>query len=205
MQRLFDIILAFGILVVSSPLWLLAVLALIIFDFGNPFFLHERIGKGGESFKLIKFRTMRRKSADNSNLTVSGDARITGIGKILRRLKIDELPQLLNVLSGSMSVVGPRPETPEFVALYSPEQRAILKYRPGLTDPASIKYRHEERVLAAHADPVAAYKSIVLPDKISLSLQYQRNRSIWTDLGIIGSTIGAIFHPLPEEQGRIRN
>lgn len=197
MQRLFDIILAIGILIVSAPVWLLATLALLIFDFGNPIFLHERIGRNGKPFHLVKFRTMSTRKEAGSNLTVSGDTRITGIGRILRRLKIDELPQLLNILSGSMSIVGPRPETPEFVALYSHEQREILKYRPGLTDPASIKYRHEERILAAHPDPVAAYKSIVLPDKIGLSLEYQRRRSLFSDFAVIGRTITAIFHPPP--------
>ncbi|MGB5137269.1 MAG: sugar transferase [Candidatus Zixiibacteriota bacterium] len=198
MQRLFDIILATGILVISSPVWLLATVALLIFDFGSPFFLHQRIGKDGKPFRLVKFRTMRARKEAGSNLTVSGDARITGVGRVLRRLKIDELPQLLNVLSGSMSMVGPRLETPEFVAIYSAEQREILSYRPGLTDPASIKYRHEELVLAGHDDPIAAYKSIVLPDKISMSLEYQKRRSLGGDLAIIGHTIGAIFHPPPK-------
>lgn len=164
-------------------------------DFGNPLFLQNRVGREGKIFRLVKFRTMSKNASAGSNLTVSGDKRVTPVGRILRRFKVDELPQLVNVLVGSMSIVGPRPETPEYVALYNESQREVLKYRPGLTDPASIKYRHEEQILAQYSDPVEAYKAVILPDKIAISLNYQRGRSIISDLGIIGETIRAIVRP----------
>lgn len=193
MNRLFDIIVAVAILILTLPLWLATLVVVPLSDFGSPLFLHQRVGRDGKLFKLIKFRTMRRRSESGLNLTVAGDKRVTGIGRLLRRLKIDELPQLANVLAGSMSIIGPRPETPEFVALFTEEQRQILQYRPGLTDPASIKYRHEELILANHADPVAAYRNIVLPDKIAISLAYQQKRTLLSDLGVIGDTVAAIF------------
>lgn len=197
MQRIFDIVFALIILLLSSPLWLLATIGIFVSDFGNPFFLHTRVGREGQLFRLIKFRTMKSNAPAQANLTVSGDRRITPTGRILRRLKIDELPQLLNVLAGSMSIVGPRPESPEYVAGYDPQQKAILRFRPGLTDPASIKYRYEEKILARYPDPVEAYKTIVLPDKIALSLDYQRGRSIWSDLVIVLQTIAVIFNSAP--------
>lgn len=197
MQRVLDIVLALLILLLSSPLWLLATLAVFLSDFGSPFFRHTRVGREGEPFRLIKFRTMKNNAPTQANLTISGDRRITPVGRVLRRLKIDELPQLLNVLAGSMSIVGPRPESPEYVAGYTREQKEILKFRPGLTDPASIKYRYEEKILAQYSDPVAAYRQIVLPDKIALSLDYQRRRTLWSDLVIILQTIAVIFNTAP--------
>lgn len=180
--------------ILTAPIWLLCLLALLLFDFGNPFFVHRRVGLNGREFGLIKFRTMRARQ-NGGSLTVAGDARITGIGRLLRRLKLDELPQLLNVLAGQMAIVGPRPETPDFVAKYTPGQSAILATKPGLTDPASLKYRHEEKILAKFADPVDAYKRVIMPDKIALSLDYQRRRTTLSDLTIIMRTIVAIFRP----------
>lgn len=197
MQRLFDLIIAILILILSSPFWLIALLALLILDFGSPFYRHRRVGQYGREFRLIKFRTMR-KDAAGGNLTVAGDSRVTAIGKVLRKLKIDELPQLINVLKGEMAIVGPRPETPEFVATYTPEQREILKFKPGLTDPSSIKYRYEEIILGSYADPVQAYKNIVLPDKLAISIAYQNQRTIGSDLSMIWRTFAAIFGGPPE-------
>lgn len=199
MQRLIDIVFAVAILLLTIPIWVIVLIAVSLSDLGSPFFLQERVGKDGDIFRLVKFRTMNKNAAAGSNLTVSGDKRVTPIGRVLRRLKIDELPQLLNVLVGSMSIVGPRPETPEYVALYDQAQREVLKYRPGLTDPSSIKYRHEEKILAQYGDPVEAYKSVILPDKIAISIEYQRRRRIAGDLAIIGETIMAIFRPVEEE------
>lgn len=194
MKRLFDFVAALLILIVTLPIWVIATLLLIVSG-QNPLFFHERVGKGGQIFHLIKFRTMRAADSGESwsGITVAGDSRITSIGRTLRRWKIDELPQLLNVLAGRMSIVGPRPETPEFVALYSPGQRKILDFKPGLTDPASLKYRYEEKTLAQFADPVDAYIRVVLPDKIQISLDYQRSRTIWTDLGVIYQTARAVL------------
>jgi len=126
-------------------------------------------------------------------ITVKGDSRVTGIGKILRRFKLDELPQFLNILFGSMSFVGPRPEVAEYISLYTPEQREILKYKPGLVDPATLKYRNEEEILAGFPDPQKGYIETILPDKIGISLEYQRNRSVLSDFKIILETAVAIF------------
>lgn len=190
---------AVAILLLTTPIWLVVLVGVSLSDFGSPLFVQNRVGRGGKVFRLVKFRTMSKNASSGSNLTVSGDKRVTPVGGILRRFKIDELPQLVNVLVGSMSIVGPRPETPEYVALYDQTQREVLKYRPGLTDPASIKYRHEEKILAQYSDPVEAYKSVILPDKIALSLEYQRSRNISSDLGIIGETIMAIVRPASEQ------
>ncbi len=192
MRRLVDLAAALLGLLLTSPIWLVCLLALLLLDFGNPFFVHRRVGQGGREFGLVKFRTMRR-SSRGANVTVAGDTRITPVGRVLRRLKLDELPQLLNVLTGQMSIVGPRPETADFVAVYTNEQRRILAFKPGLTDPASLKYRHEEKILAKYPDPVDAYKSIVMPDKIAVSLDYQQRRTFVSDLTIILRTIIAIF------------
>ncbi len=202
MQRLTDIVFALAILLLTTPIWIVVLAVVALSDFGNPLFLQNRIGRGGKIFRLVKFRTMSKNASAGSNLTVSGDKRVTPVGRLLRRFKIDELPQLVNVLIGSMSIVGPRPETPEYVALYDQDQREVLKYRPGLTDPASIKYRHEEKILAQYNDPVEAYKSVILPDKIAISLEYQRSRNIGSDLGIIGETIMAIVRPASDGTGR---
>ncbi len=194
MQRVLDLTLALLGLLVTLPLTLLTLLALLLFDFGNPLFVHRRVGRAGKEFGLVKFRTMRR-NAGGVGLTVARDARITPIGRILRRLKLDEMPQLLNVVAGQMAIVGPRPETPEFVARYDVAQREILKYKPGLTDPASLKYRYEEKTLAKFADPVDVYIETILPDKIAISLAYQKRRTILSDLGIVARTILAILRP----------
>ncbi len=199
MRRLLDLAAALLGLLLTSPIWLVCLLALPLFDSGNPFFVHRRVGQGGREFGLVKFRTMRKRSP-GANVTVAGDTRITRVGRVLRRLKLDELPQLLNVLAGQMSIVGPRPETADFVAAYTPEQRRILEFKPGLTDPASLKYRHEEKILAKYADPVDAYKSIVMPDKIAVSLDYQQRRTFVSDLTIVLRTIIAIFRSPGSEE-----
>jgi lipopolysaccharide/colanic/teichoic acid biosynthesis glycosyltransferase len=193
LRRLIDFSLALLLSILTSPIWTLVVVALLIFSPGKPFFSHTRVGQGGKSFRLVKFRTMRSTEGDQSELTVLGDRRVTRIGRLLRRLKLDELPQLLNILAGSMTFVGPRPESPRYVALYTPAQREILDYLPGLTDPASLKYRYEEEILAGFADPESGYLQTILPDKIRLSLEYQKNRRLFSDIKIIGATFAAIF------------
>jgi lipopolysaccharide/colanic/teichoic acid biosynthesis glycosyltransferase len=180
-------------IIVTSPIWILAILTLLVFSPGRPFFAHIRIGRNGQSFKLIKFRTMRSSQNRQLELTISGDQRVTRIGRLLRRFKLDELPQLLNILTGSMTFVGPRPESPKYVALYTPAQREILDYLPGLTDPATLKYRYEEEILAGFGDPESGYLQTILPDKIKLSLEYQKNRRLFSDIKIIGATFAAIF------------
>jgi lipopolysaccharide/colanic/teichoic acid biosynthesis glycosyltransferase len=160
---------------------------------GNPFFLHPRIGKNGRRFRLIKFRTMKASKDSSLNLTIAGDNRVTRFGSFLRQYKLDELPQLFNILQGAMSFVGPRPETPEYVAKFTTGEREILDYKPGLTDPSSLKYRYEEEMLAKYKDPVEGYLTEILPDKIALSLAYQKRRSFWSDCGVLWQTVVAIF------------
>lgn len=193
MKRFFDFILALILIIITLPVWILIIILLLIFSPGPPFFRHQRVGRRGRKFKLIKFRTMRKDPQNGMDITVAGDTRVTGIGRVLRRCKLDELPQLLNILSGDMTFVGPRPEVEEFVTEYDENQRQILDYRPGLVDPATLKYRHEERILAEFENPRDGYVSKVLPDKIKISVEYQKHRSIFTDLVIILKTFGALF------------
>lgn len=187
MKRLFDLVIVIlGLLIVWPLLLLLAVLVLVV-DGRPVFFRQTRVGRGGRPFRMYKFRTM--KVTTGASLTIGADARITRLGRILRRLKLDELPQLFNVLRGEMSFVGPRPEIEEFVAFYSPEQRRVLELLPGITDPASLKYIDESEVLAAAPDPRAFYIETVMPDKIRLNLEYARSASMFSDLKLIVRTV----------------
>src|SRR5262249_55808508 len=144
-----------------------------------------RVGRDGDFFRIYKFRSMVVR-ADRSGgvITTAGDSRVTRVGRILRRTKLDELPQLLNVLRGQMGVVGPRPEHPNYVRLYTPEQRRVLEVRPGITGAASVRYRNEEQMLCGE-DPEALYRTVVMPEKLRLELESLDRRSLWTDLGLI--------------------
>lgn len=194
-KRLFDIVFSLGALVVLSPL-LVAVATWIRLDSPGPvFFRQVRVGRGGREFRIYKFRTMRQ-DADRlgPQITVGADNRITTAGALLRKYKIDEFPQFLNVLIGDMSVVGPRPEVPRYVALYPPQTRAlVLSVRPGITDPASIEYRDENDLLGCSADPHRTYVEQVMPAKLALCERYVRERSLLRDLIVIGQTFRAAF------------
>ena len=145
---------------------------------------------------MLKFRTMIADAETQGlPLTVGGDSRITGLGRFLRKTKLDELPQLWNVLVGEMSLVGPRPEAQKYVDLYSEDQRKVLELRPGITDPASIKYRNENEILAAAVDPEKAYIANIMPDKVRLNLSYASRASVLSDLGIIFRTLFRIVMP----------
>ena len=194
MKRLFDFVAALCGLVVLSPLLLLVTLAVIL-SMGWPvFFRQVRVGKNGTPFKIIKFRTMiNNAEKEGLDLTTGNDPRITALGKFLRKTKIDELPQLINVLKGEMSIVGPRPEVPRFVRLYSEEQGRVLQVRPGLTDTASIVYRDEEKILARFDDVETAYIEKIMPAKLKLNLAYISRATFWTDLGIILKTFQKLF------------
>lgn len=160
---------------------------------GPAFFLHERVGKNGKPFLLIKFRTMFMGSQHQSVITVGQrDSRITKVGFILRKYKMDELPQLYNVLKGDMSLVGPRPEVKKFVDLYSAEQRMVLSVLPGITDYASIKFRNENALLENQPDPIDYYITHIMPVKLQLNLKYIREQSLGVDLSILIKTIFAI-------------
>lgn len=190
-KRLFDISASVGALIVSLPV--IAIVALFVrFDTPGPvLFRQVRVGRGGRLFSILKFRTMvDRPVGQDGEITIHRDPRVTRSGKFLRHWKLDELPQLWNVLRGDMSVVGPRPEVPRYVALYpQPERDLVLSVRPGITDPASIKYRSEAEMLAGAADPERLYREVILPDKLSLAAHYARNVSLRGDLSIIMQTL----------------
>jgi lipopolysaccharide/colanic/teichoic acid biosynthesis glycosyltransferase len=193
MTRAFDLFVAGLGLLLLSPV--LAVIALLIRleDGGPVFFRQVRVGRGGRPFRIWKFRTMVV-DADRLGraITVGDDRRITRCGKWLRRWKLDELPQLINVVLGEMGFVGPRPEVPRYVDLYSPEQRRVLELRPGITDLASIAYRNESELLQEQADPEAFYIDQVMPDKIRINLEYASRAGLWRNIKVILATLGLI-------------
>lgn len=188
MKRLFDIGVALIALIVLAPLLLLIALLVALTSPGGAFFRQWRVGRSGREFRLLKFRTMKPGSEAQGQITLGRDPRVTAIGRLLRRTKLDELPQLWNVLVGEMSLVGPRPEVPRYVALYTTEQRAVLAVRPGLTSLASIAYINENAVLGRAADPLRAYVEEVMPAKLALDLRYVREQSLLLDLRILGAT-----------------
>jgi len=180
-----------GILLLA-PLLTMVGIAVRLDSPGPALFRHERVGRAGRKFHLLKFRSMRHGSR-GGQVTVAGDGRITRVGRVLRRTKIDELPQFWNVLVGDMSLVGPRPEVERYVRMFASDYQEILKVRPGITDFAAIEYRDEERILAAAADPEAEYRKVVLPAKIALYRRYLAERSLRTDLTLIARTVAAVF------------
>ena len=194
LKRTFDIVFAAVLVVLLSPLLLVFALAVALTSPGGAFFRQVRVGMGGREFKLMKFRSMRPGSEAKGQLTIGGrDPRITGVGYFLRKTKLDELPQLWNVLTGDMSVVGPRPEVPNYVALYTAEQRRVLSVRPGITGMASLDYIDENELLARATDPEQAYIGEVMPAKLALDLRYVREQSFLLDLRIILTTVGKVF------------
>ena len=180
-------------LTILSPLFLFVAIAIELDSPGPVFYRARRVGKDGRLFRLYKFRSMVS-DADKRGpaITATGDNRITRVGRFLRHTKIDELPQLINVFLGDMSLVGPRPEDPRYVAHYTPNQKRILKFRPGMTSPASYKYRNEERVLTGE-DWEKQYLASVLPDKLKIDLEYFERRTLTSDLTLIMKTILAMF------------
>jgi lipopolysaccharide/colanic/teichoic acid biosynthesis glycosyltransferase len=190
LRRAFDVAAAGAGLIVLAPLFAVVAAAIRLDSPGPVFYRQERVGRGGRTFRMTKFRSMRT-DADRVGglLTVGADPRITRVGRWLRASKIDELPQLLDVVRGDMALVGPRPEVPRYVALYTPEQRRVLDVRPGITDPASIHYRDESEVLANADDPERAYVETVLPHKLAINLEYQDRRTLASDVGVILATL----------------
>ncbi len=194
MRRVFDILFSLTVLILTLPLSLIISIAVKLSSQGPVLFVQDRVGRGGAVFRMYKFRSMRASEAeDKSHLTVDGDTRITNVGRVIRRLKLDELPQFVNVLAGDMTIVGPRPEVPRYVAEYEPWMREVFEYKPGLTDPASIQYRNEPKMLADAENRESAYLTEILPKKIGVSLEYQKNRTAFSDLKVIGETISLIL------------
>jgi lipopolysaccharide/colanic/teichoic acid biosynthesis glycosyltransferase len=193
-KRMFDFVLAAMGLVLLSPLFAAIALWIKLDSPGPVFFRQERVGRYGVPFRIHKFRTMRHVRPDGLQLTVGNDARITGAGHFLRRTKLDELPQLVDVLRGCMSLVGPRPEVPRYLAAYPSELRdKLLSVRPGMTDVASLEFRNENELLARAADPEREYIDVVLPRKLRLAAQYVDRATLATDLKLIGRTLKTLI------------
>jgi len=188
-KRAFDVAASAAGLVTLAPL-MLGIAALVRLDSPGPaFFSQERVGKDGRLFRILKFRTMVQDAPSRGpSVTRGGDSRVTRVGRFLRRTKLDELPQLINVLKGDMSLVGPRPEVPRYVAMYTPEQRRVLSVRPGITDWASLEYVNEEEVLARYEDLERGYVEEVMPKKLALNLKYVEERGLKTDCEILVRT-----------------
>ena len=194
LKRTFDFLASFFGLLLLSPL-ILCIAVWVKCDSKGPIFYRQvRVGKDGREFKLLKFRSMRV-GADKAGLLTLGDCdpRVTRSGFWLRKTKLDELPQLFNVLVGDMSLVGPRPEVPKYVALYTPEQREVLSVRPGITDTASVEMRNEAELMAQQADPEGYYVNVQIPLKIKLAKEYIAQQSLLSDLKLIVRTIGVMF------------
>jgi len=194
MKRIFDFTVSLLGLLILLPFFI--ILALIIWiSMGWPvLFRQTRVGYCGHEFRIVKFRTMIKNADRNGpEVTSSDDPRRTPVGRFLRRYKLDEIPQLINVLTGDMSLVGPRPEVPRYVALYNDRQRRVLDVKPGITDPATLAYRNEEDVLAQYEDRQRAYIDKIMPDKLRLNLEYIERRTFLSDLGLIFRTFIDVF------------
>lgn len=192
-KRLFDLSAALAGLLLLAPVLALIAVWIRLDSPGPALYRQLRVGRAGHLFYIIKFRTMCVSQDGTRQLTVGADPRITRAGRLLRHYKLDELPQLFNVVQGSMSLVGPRPEVPRYVALYPPAVRAtVLSVSPGMTDWAAIRYRDENAILGAAADPERAYIDTILPAKLAYYTRYVRERSLWGDLRIILCTLAAL-------------
>src|SRR5690554_7340336 len=189
LKRSFDFVVALlGLLTV----WWLIIIAWLLASIdtrSNGFFIQHRVGKDGRWFRVVKIKTMRPSSELTTTMTARDDPRITPLGKFFRKTKIDELPQLWNVLKGEMSFVGPRPDVPRFADLLQGEEKAVLSLRPGITGPATLKYRNEEEILAAQSDPERYNREVIWPDKVQVNLDYIRNWSFFGDIKYILQTV----------------
>jgi len=187
-KRVFDLFFSFtGLLILFVPLVLMIILA--SFSTGHfGLFRQERVGQYGKTFSILKIRTMKGSLPDEDFITLADDGRITGFGRLLRKYKLDELPQLWNVLAGKMSLVGPRPDVRGFADELRGSQRVLLSIKPGITGPASIQYKDEEELLAKQQDPVSFNKNVIWPNKVQLNMQYLENWSLWKDISCILKT-----------------
>ncbi len=194
MKRTLDVLLSLVGLVVFSPAWLFAAYLILHEDPGRLIYKSTRVGRGGREFRMWKFRTMVHNAEKlGGPSTAADDPRLLRSGRVLRKYKLDELPQLVNVLRGDMSIVGPRPEVRLYTDMYTPEERGLLSVRPGLTDWASIRFRNEGEILKGAADPEQVYMEKIRPEKIRLGLEYVKRQSLREDLAIIVATVKAVF------------
>lgn len=200
MKRLFDIVSSAIGLLLLSPLFIFVAIWIKLDSKGPVFYRQTRVGKDGKDFRIYKFRSMRQGSDKKGLITVGGrDPRVTRSGYFIRKYKLDEFPQLINVLVGDMSVVGPRPEVRRYVDLYNEEQLKVLSVKPGITDIASIKYRNENKLLEKADDPDKMYIEEIMPDKLRYNLEYIAKQSFWFDIKLIFMTFKEIVAPGKEE------
>lgn len=194
LKRIFDIVISGCGIIVLSPLFLVIAIWIKLDSKGPVFYRQVRVGKENKDFRIFKFRSMREGS-DNGSLVTIGerDSRITRSGHFIRKFKLDELPQLINVFMGDMSLVGPRPEVRHYVDYWTPKQMHVLDVRPGITDPASIKFRNENDLLDKVENPEEYYINIIMQEKIRLYLEYVENHSLWYDIKLIFQTIKVVF------------
>ena len=189
MKRIIDVFFSLLGLVILFPIFLFLFVLIRSTSEGPGFFIQDRVGKDGKLFKMIKFRTMYILQDSSSSISIKGDSRVTKIGVFMRKYKLDELPELINVLFGHMSLVGPRPDVPGYADKLLGKERDILKIRPGITGPASVKYFNEEEILSSHENPQEYNDEVIYPDKVRINLDYYNNQSIWLDIKIIFATI----------------
>lgn len=194
MKRLFDIVASGLGLLVLSPLFLIIAIWIKLDSKGSVFYRQVRVGSHNKDFRIFKFRSMRVGSDKGSLVTIGGrDPRVTRSGYWIRKFKLDELPQLINVFIGDMSLVGPRPEVRHYVDYWTPEQMHVLDVRPGITDPASIKFRNENELMENAEDPEKYYIEVIMQEKLKLYLEYVNNHSFWGDIGLIFKTFWTII------------
>ena len=188
-KRLFDLIFAIFGLLLLLPFFLAISILIKIDSKGSVFFIQDRVGQDAFLFKIIKFRTMTTSEEIKSTISIKGDVRVTKFGEILRRYKIDELPELINIVRGEMSFVGPRPDVPGYADKLNGDARNILKLKPGITSLASLKYSNEELLLSQQKNPIDYNNNIIYPDKVKMNLNYYKNHNLWIDIKIIFATI----------------
>lgn len=194
LKRSFDLLISAPFLLLLSPLFALVAVCIKLDSRGPVFFRQTRVGTCGRPFRIFKFRTMVADAEQRgAQITASRDPRVTGCGSFLRSSKLDELPQLINVLLGEMTLVGPRPEVPRYVEMYTSEQRSVLELIPGITDPASIRFRNEGRILADAGCAEETYTQAIMPEKIRINLEYARTATIVTDIAVLLRTVGCLF------------
>lgn len=189
-KRIFDFLVSLLGIIILSPIFLLVSIVIKLDSKGNILFLQKRVGRYGKEFNIYKFRTMITDAEKvGKQITIGNDSRITKVGAFLRKFKIDELPQLFNVLLGDMSLVGPRPEVPKYVGLYNDEQRKVLNVRPGITDMASLRYKDENDILGKVDNPEDYYINVIMKDKLNLNLEYIEKSNVFFDIYLIVKTI----------------
>lgn len=203
MKRLVDLVASLVGSVLLLPFFGILAILVKVETPGPVFFRQERVGRDGRLFRIWKFRTMADGAESlGPGVTVAGDPRITRIGRWMRAWKVDELPQLWNVLRGEMSMVGPRPELPRYVALYDAREREVLDHRPGITDPASLAYRNEDQLLSDVDDWHGHYVDVIMRDKLALNLEYLRRATVFSDVRLMATTLYALVRPKTMERGR---